>query len=230
MVLLQQYAATLGLELANATHAIEAYALGVVLGGPAVTILAARLNRCHLLLALMALFGLGHVLSAVAGSLGRFALTRFLSGIPQGAYFGAGALVASYLVGPGQGGRAFALVMTGLTVATIVGSPLATWMGQAVGWRDAYLAVSALGVLSNLAVGGRRDPCRSEKRPLPRRTDGPARGGPPPHRQPGRLAARQPAVARRTNASTVPSWQKPSASDRGVCSGGKAANRRCTSR
>lgn len=152
MGLLQQYAATLGLDLANATHAIEAYALGVVLGGPAVTILAARLNRRQLLLSLMALFVLGNVLSAVAGGLGSFALARFLSGIPQGAYFGAGAVVASYLVGPGQGGRAFALVMTGLTVATIVGSPLATWMGQAVGWRNAYLAVSALGVLSLLAL------------------------------------------------------------------------------
>lgn len=104
MGLLQQYAATLGLDLTNATHAIEAYALGVVLGGPVVTILAARLNRHHLLLALMALFVLGNVLSAVAGSLGTFALARFLNGIPQGAYFGAGAVVASYLVGRARAG------------------------------------------------------------------------------------------------------------------------------
>lgn len=152
MGLMQLFASTLNLDLASATHAIEAYALGVVVGGPAVTILSATLNRRQLLLALMVLFVLGNLLSAVAGSLGSFALARFLSGIPQGAYFGAGAVVASHLVGPGQRGRAFAIVMTGLTVATIIGSPMATWLGQAVGWRNAYLAVSALGVLSLLAL------------------------------------------------------------------------------
>ncbi|WP_212745285.1 MFS transporter, partial [Cupriavidus sp. 2SB] len=105
MGLLQQFAASLHIDLTTATHAIEAYALGVVLGGPAVTILAAKLNRKHLLLALMGVFVLGNVLSAVAMGLGSFTLARFLSGIPQGAYFGAGAVVASYIVGPGQGGR-----------------------------------------------------------------------------------------------------------------------------
>ncbi|KQU80393.1 MULTISPECIES: MFS transporter [unclassified Rhizobacter] len=152
MGMLQLFAASLGLDLSTATHAVEAYALGVVLGGPAVTILAAKLNRKSLLLALMAVFVLGNVLSAVATGLGSFTLARFVSGIPQGAYFGAGAVVASYIVGPGQGGRAFALVMTGLTVATIVGSPLATLLGQSLGWRNAYLAVSALGVLSFIAL------------------------------------------------------------------------------
>ena len=152
MGMLQLFAATLALDLSTATHAIEAYAFGVVLGGPAVTILAAQLNRRSLLLALMLIFVLGNVLSAVATGLGSFALARFVSGIPQGAYFGAGAVVASYIVGPGQGGRAFALVMTGLTVATIFGSPLATLMGQTLGWRNAYLAVSGLGLLSFLAL------------------------------------------------------------------------------
>lgn len=152
MGLLQQFAADLELDLTTASHAIEAYALGVVLGGPAVTILAAKLNRKHLLLALMAVIVAGNVLSSLATGLVSLTLARFLSGIPQGAYFGAGAVVATYIVGPGQGGRAFALVMTGLTVATIVGSPLATLMGQTLGWRNAYLAVSALGLLSLVAV------------------------------------------------------------------------------
>lgn len=152
MGILQLFAAGLELDIATATHAIEAYAFGVVLGGPLVTILAAKLNRKDLLLGVMAIFVLGNVLSAVATGLGMFTLARFVSGIPQGAYFGAGAVVASYIVGPGQGGRAFALVMTGLTVATIVGSPLATLLGQNLGWRNAYLAVSALGALSFLAL------------------------------------------------------------------------------
>jgi DHA1 family inner membrane transport protein len=152
MGIIQLFSAELGLDISTATHAIEAYAFGVVLGGPAVTILAAKLNRKNLLLALMAIFVLGNVLSALATGLGSFALARFVSGIPQGAYFGAGAVVASYIVGPGQGGRAFALVMTGLTVATIVGSPLAALLGQTLGWRNVYVAVSALGVLSFIAL------------------------------------------------------------------------------
>jgi len=152
MGILQLFAASLGVDISTATHAIEAYAFGVVLGGPLVTILAASLNRRTLLLWLMVIFIIGNVLSALATGLGMFALARFVSGIPQGAYFGAGAVVASYIVGPGQGGRAFALVMTGLTVATVFGSPLATFMGQTIGWRNAYFAVSALGVLSLLAL------------------------------------------------------------------------------
>jgi DHA1 family inner membrane transport protein len=152
MGILQLFAAGLDLDIPRATHAIEAYALGVVIGGPAMTIVAAKLNRKSLLLTLMVIFVLGNVLSAVATGLSSLALARFISGIPQGAYFGAGAVVASYIVGPGQGGRAFALVMTGLTVATIVGSPLATLLGQTLGWRNAYLAVSALGVLSLLVL------------------------------------------------------------------------------
>lgn len=152
MGILQLFAASLELDITTATHAIEAYAFGVVLGGPAVTILAARLNRKHLLLVLMAIFVLGNVMSAIATGLGMFTLARFVSGIPQGAYFGAGAVVASHIVGPGQGGRAFALVMTGLTVATIVGSPPATLLGQNLGWRNSYLAVSALGAVALLAL------------------------------------------------------------------------------
>lgn len=109
MGLLQLFSVGLHLDLASATHTIEAYAMGVVLGGPVVTILPAKLNRKHLLLALMLVFVLGNVLSALAPSLGSFTLARFIRGIPQGAYFGAGAVVSSYIVRPGQGGRAFSM-------------------------------------------------------------------------------------------------------------------------
>lgn len=152
MGILQLFSMSLGVDIPTATRAITAYAFGVVLGGPAVTILAAGLNRRTLLMALMAIFILGNVLSASATGLGMFTVARFVSGIPQGAFFGAGAVVASYIVGPGQGGRAFALVMTGLTVATIFGAPLATFLGQNLGWRNAYLAVSLLGGLAFLAL------------------------------------------------------------------------------
>lgn len=152
MGVLQLFSASLGISLPTATNAITAYAFGVVFGAPAVTLAAARLNRRTLLLCLMVLFVLGNVLSSQAANLGMFAAARFVSGLPQGAYFGAGAVVASYVVGPGKGGKAFAIVMTGLTAATIVGSPVATFLGQHVGWRNTYLAVAGLGCLAFLAL------------------------------------------------------------------------------
>ncbi|HEY9344542.1 MAG TPA: MFS transporter [Inquilinus sp.] len=152
MGILQLFSASLGIDLPTATNAIAAYAFGVVIGAPLVTLVAARLNRRTLLLCLMGLFILGNVLSAVATDLGMFALARFVSGMPQGAYFGAGAVVASYIVGPGHAGKAFALVMTGLTVATIIGSPLATFLGQTLGWRNTYFTVAAVAGLAFLAL------------------------------------------------------------------------------
>jgi MFS transporter, DHA1 family, inner membrane transport protein len=152
MGILQLFSTSLGVSISTATHAIAAYAFGVVIGAPVVTLAAARLNRRTLLLGLMGMFIVGNVLSSAAANLGMFALARFISGMPQGAYFGAGAVVASYIVGPGQGGKAFSLVMTGLTIATIIGSPLATYLGQTLGWRNTYLAVACLGVLAFFAL------------------------------------------------------------------------------
>jgi MFS transporter, DHA1 family, inner membrane transport protein len=152
MGILQLFSTSLGVSLSTATHAIAAYAFGVVIGAPVMTLAAARLNRRTLLLCLIGLFVLGNALSSIATNAGMFALARFISGMPQGAYFGAGAVVASYIVGPGQGGKAFSLVMTGLTIATIVGSPLATYVGQTLGWRNTYLAVSGLGIVAFLAL------------------------------------------------------------------------------
>lgn len=152
MGILQLFSESLGISIPTATNAVTAYAFGVVIGAPLVTLAAARLNRRTLLLMLMAQFVLGNILSALAANLEMFVLARFISGMPQGAYFGAGAVVATYVYGPGHTGKAFALVMMGLTVATIVGSPLATFLGQTIGWRNTYFAVSGLGALSFLAL------------------------------------------------------------------------------
>lgn len=152
MGILQLFSESLEISIPTATNAVTAYAFGVVIGAPLVTLAAARLNRRTLLLMLMAQFVLGNVLSGLAANLEMLALARFISGMPQGAYFGAGAVVATYVYGPGHTGKAFALVMMGLTVATIVGSPLATLLGQTVGWRNTYFTVSGLGVLSFLAL------------------------------------------------------------------------------
>ncbi|MEU8364190.1 MFS transporter [Nonomuraea sp. NPDC048882] len=150
--IIQLFAADLGVFIPVATHAITAYALGVVLGSPAITLLAARVNRRTLLLGLIVLFLLGNGLSALAPNIELLVVFRFVSGSVQGAFFGAGAVVAAYLYGPGQGGKAFATVMGGLTVATIAGSPLGTFIGQNAGWRAMFWAVLALGLLAGAAL------------------------------------------------------------------------------
>jgi DHA1 family inner membrane transport protein len=150
--IIEIYAEDLDVSLASATWAVTAYALGVVLGSPAITIAAARLNRRTMLLGLIGLFVAGNLASSLSASLGALVVARFVTGTVQGAYFGAGAVVASYVYGPGKGGRAFATVMAGLTVATVLGSPGGTIVGQMLGWRWMYVVVAGTGLLAGLAL------------------------------------------------------------------------------
>ncbi|MFC6083532.1 MFS transporter [Sphaerisporangium aureirubrum] len=150
--IIQLFAADLYVSIPEATNAITAYALGVVVGSPAITLLAARVNRRTLLLGLVVLFLAGNTLSALAPNLALLIVFRFVTGSVQGAFFGAGAVVAAHVYGPGKGGKAFATVMGGLTLATIAGSPLGTFVGQHAGWRAMYWAVVALGLLAGAAL------------------------------------------------------------------------------
>lgn len=142
----------LGATIPQGGHLVSAYALGVVVGAPLLAVLAARLPRKMLLLALMAAFTVGNALSALAPGFGALEIARFASGLPHGAYFGIASIVAASLVPPGRRARAVARVMLGLTVANIVGVPLATTLGQTAGWRSTYWAVSGIGVLALVAV------------------------------------------------------------------------------
>lgn len=154
MGVLPDIAGDLGVSIPTAGHAITAYALGVVVGAPLFAVLGARLPRKGLLLVLMAAIGLGNLLSAAAPSFGWLVLARFLSGLPHGAYFGIAAVVAAALVPPSRRARAVATTMTGLTVANVVGVPLTTLLGQALGWRSTYVAVVAIALLALVAVEG----------------------------------------------------------------------------
>ncbi|MDX3975364.1 MFS transporter [Shinella sp.] len=152
MGIIQLFSQSLNISLPQATWAISAYAAGVVIGAPLLTIGAAQMNRRTLLVLLMSIFLAGSVLSALAQDLATLLLARFISGIPHGAYFGAGAVVATYVVGPGHGGKAFAVVMAGLTVATVIGAPTATYIGQIWGWREAYATVATLATAATVAI------------------------------------------------------------------------------
>jgi MFS transporter, DHA1 family, inner membrane transport protein len=144
MSLLRYFAHDLRIDEPTAGHVISAYALGVVVGAPIIAVLSARLARRTLLIALMTLFALANGLSALAPTYEWMLAFRFLSGLPHGAYFGIAALVAASLVPPEKRTQAVGRVLLGLTVATIIGVPLANWLGQAVGWRWGFVVVTVL--------------------------------------------------------------------------------------
>jgi len=152
MSLLPYFAPALGIDAPTAGHVISAYALGVVVGAPLLAVLGARLPRRTLLVLLMALFAIGNGLSALAPTYHWMLLFRFISGLPHGAYFGIAALVAASIVPPHRRTVAVGRMFLGLTVATIIGVPLANWLSQAVGWRWSFALVAALGVLTMICV------------------------------------------------------------------------------
>ena len=152
MGLLPQIARDLGVSIPQAGMLITLYALGVVVGAPLVTIAAVRMPRSRLLVLLIALIGLGNLLSAMADSYTMLAASRFLSGLPHGAYFGVASLVAARLSPAGRRARSVSLVMLGLTIAIMLGVPASTALGQAVGWRSAYVIVVVIAAITTLAV------------------------------------------------------------------------------
>ena len=152
MGLLPDIATTMGISEPSAGHMISAYALGVVVGAPTIAALAARVPRRMLLLALMVAFTLGNLGTVFAPSFNELVASRFVAGLPHGAYFGVAALVAAHLAEPGKRAKAVAMVMMGLSVANVVGVPVATWIGQALGWRSAFALVAVIGLLTVSAL------------------------------------------------------------------------------
>ncbi len=148
MGLLPDIARGLGVSLPAAGHLISVYALGVVIGAPMIALLAAHLPRRGVLLLLMLGFALANFASAVAPNMPTLVVARFLSGLPHGAYFGVAALVAASVAPAGARARAIGRVMLGLTVATLLGTPLVAWLGQLFGWRALFVLVGAVGALA----------------------------------------------------------------------------------
>ncbi|MCV7254417.1 MULTISPECIES: MFS transporter [Mycobacteriaceae] len=152
MGLLPDIAASLHISEPTAGHVISAYALGVVIGAPLIAALTARMNRKTLVLALMVLFTLGNLASVFAPTYGTLMAARFVAGIPHGAFFGIAALIAAHLMGPQNRAKAVAHVLTGLTVATVVGVPAASALGQHFGWRSAFGLVVGIGLVTLTAI------------------------------------------------------------------------------
>ncbi|AUG80739.1 MFS transporter [Kitasatospora sp. MMS16-BH015] len=152
MGLLPQIAADYGVSIPTAGLLVTGYAIGVVLGAPVMTVLGTRISRKTVLMLLMGLFTVGNLLSALAPSFGLMLGGRIVASLAHGAFFGIGSVVAAELVAPDKKAGAIATMFTGLTVANIVGVPLGTFIGQAVGWRATFTVVAALGLVGLLGI------------------------------------------------------------------------------
>ena len=146
--LLPTIAADLGVNLPSAGLLVSLYALGVAVGAPVLTALTGKMPRKTLLLSLMVLFTLGNLLAWKSPGYATLVVARILTGLAHGVFFSIGSTIATSLVPKDKAASAIAIMFTGLTVALVTGVPLGTFIGQHFGWRETFLAVSALGLVA----------------------------------------------------------------------------------
>jgi DHA1 family inner membrane transport protein len=139
--------------IAQAGWLITLYALGVVVGAPTIAGSVAKYPRHRVMIGLALALTAFNALTFLLPTFELVAASRFLAGLPHGAFFGIGALVAADVLGPGNRAKGVAFVLTGLTVANVVGVPLGTFLGQQVGWRAAFVVVAAIFALATLLIG-----------------------------------------------------------------------------
>ncbi len=152
MGMLPGIAADLGVSIPAAGLLVSAYAMGVLIGAPLMTLTTGRIDRRVLLVGLMGIFTLGNALSALADGYWTLMAARVVTSFNHGAFFGVGSVVAASLVPADKRAGAVAAMFTGLTVATIGGVPLATWAGEVLGWRSAFAGIAAVGAVAMLSL------------------------------------------------------------------------------
>ncbi|ANA34848.1 Inner membrane transport protein YdhP [Ralstonia mannitolilytica] len=148
MGLLPVIAEGVHVSIPQAGMLISAYAIGVMLGAPVMTLLLARWPRRSALIALMSIFTLGNLLSAIAPNYTTLLLARLVTSLNHGAFFGLGSVVAASLVPREKQASAVATMFMGLTIANVGGVPAATWLGQMIGWRMSFVATASLGLIA----------------------------------------------------------------------------------
>ena len=153
MSFLPAFTAAFGADAPAGGHVVSAYALGVVVGAPLLTMAAARMDRRRLLLLLLSWFALGNILSALTTSLDSLLVLRFLTALPHGGYFGVAILCAVGMAPPDRQGNAVGRVMMGLALATVTGVPLAGFISQWLGWRQGFGAIGMLTLSAAALIG-----------------------------------------------------------------------------
>jgi MFS transporter, DHA1 family, inner membrane transport protein len=162
MGLLPVIASDLGVSIPTAGLLVSAYAIGVMLGAPLMTLTTARVPRKQLLIGMMVIFTLGNLLCALAGGYAMLMAARVFTSLAHGAFFGVGSMVAASVVPPDKRAGAVATMFMGLTIANVGGVPLATWVGHIIGWRTAFFGIAALGLFAIAALWFALPSCAAE--------------------------------------------------------------------
>tara|TARA_R110002074_G_scaffold5143_1_gene25224 strand:+ start:8320 stop:9519 length:1200 start_codon:yes stop_codon:yes gene_type:complete len=152
MGILTEVSGSLGITIPKAGHFIAAYALGVVVGAPLLTGLGSKLTPKKMLFLLMIWFTVFNTLSGLATGYTSLLFLRFLSGIPHGAFFGIGAVVATKLAKKGKSAQGIAIMFSGLTVANVIGVPIGTYLGQQFSWSVSFYLVGFVGLLALASI------------------------------------------------------------------------------
>ena len=152
MGLLPDVAKSLDISIPQAGHLISSYAFGVVVGAPVLIAFAAKYPPKKILSYLMIAFVIFNGLSALVNDYYTMMIVRFLSGLPHGAFFGVGTVVATRLAKPGKQAQSIAMMFTGLTLANLAMVPFVTWLGHQLSWRYAFGVVSVLGLLTLISL------------------------------------------------------------------------------
>ncbi|WP_137045735.1 MFS transporter [Pseudolabrys sp. FHR47] len=142
----------LGVSIPAAGLLVSAYALGVLVGAPVMTLAFARVPRRTLLIGLMGIFTAGNLLAAISDSYSMLLAARIITSFNHGAFFGVGSVVAASVVAPERRASAVAAMFTGLTIATIGGVPLAAWLGEVFGWRATFWGIAGVGAVVMVAL------------------------------------------------------------------------------
>lgn len=148
MGMLPYIADNIQVDIPSAGSIVVIYALGVMIGAPIMTLLLVKRKPKVALVFLMSIFTVGNLLSAMSPDLVTLSISRFITSLNHGAFFGLGAIVAASVVPPAKQASAIAAMFMGLTIANIGGVPLMTKLTQVMGWREAFYLIAALGLLT----------------------------------------------------------------------------------
>jgi len=152
MGLLPDIAKDLEVTIPEAGYLISAYALGVVIGAPLLVMIAGKFPPKKILIALMIMFTAFNALSAFAPNFDLLFIARLLSGLPHGAFFGVGSVVASRIAEKGKAAQAVSMMFAGLTIANVLGVPLGTFIGHNFSWRFSFAVVAIVGIITLISL------------------------------------------------------------------------------
>lgn len=169
MGFLPEIARDLDISIPRAGMLISAYALGVMIGAPLMTLWLSRYSKRKSLILLMAIFTIGNLLAMFAPNYLGLMGARLITSLNHGAFFGIGSVVAASVVPKDKQASAVAMMFMGLTIANIGGVPLATWVGQHIGWRMAFCGISLLGLLTIFSLWKALPEGQSSQKPDVRR-------------------------------------------------------------